>query len=390
MTTPSTGRGPTPDAGPATPRTARLINDRAAFELLRRHGPLSRTQLRTLTGLSRPTVADLVERLTANGLVTTAGRAGENRRGPNAALYRVVTDRSMVAGVEVRASGVLAVLADVTGAEVGRADVPLAAARTPDRLVLDALTAAGADDTLRAVVVGTPGLVDPVGGDVTYAASLPGWHRNLLPGLRDRLDVPVLVDNEVNLAGLAEHRSGAARGRGTFALVSIGPGLGVAVVLDGRLHRGASGGAGEVGYLPLSVPAGSPRVSTLQELAGGPAILALAADHSVTATDPAEAVAAAAESPGFLEALAERIAVAAAGVCAVLDPGFLVLAGPVGLAGGRRLADLVATRLAALTPLPTEVCPAAVTGDPVVHGAVGIALDMLLDDLFGHSAARYR
>lgn len=79
----------------------------------------------------------------------------------------------------------------------------------------------------------------------------------------------------------------------------------------------------------------------------------------------------------FLDELADRITVAAAGVCAVLDPGFLVLAGPVGLAGGGVLADRVGRRLAERVPLDTEVRPGTVTGEPVLRGAVGTALDLL-------------
>ncbi|MGA8116064.1 MAG: winged helix-turn-helix domain-containing protein, partial [Actinocatenispora sp.] len=147
MTTPSdsaaapSGRpdlpGPADDAPrAATPRTARLINDRAAFDLLLTRGPLTRTELRALTGLSRPTVADLIERLRGAGLVAAAGEAGAQRRGPNATLYGVVADRALVAGVEVRPASVVAVLADITGHTVGRAERPLDPVAAPDAQVL--------------------------------------------------------------------------------------------------------------------------------------------------------------------------------------------------------------------------------------------------------------
>jgi predicted NBD/HSP70 family sugar kinase len=413
------------NAGTATPHTARLINDRVAFDLLLGRGPLTRTELRALTGLSRPTVAELVDRLEAAGLVAAVGEAGADRRGPNARLYGVVPERAHVAGVEVRPGVVLADIADLTGRTAGSGRVPLDAEAPPDRLVHDAIAAACADaglgtDRLHAVVIGTPGLVDPASGDISFVASLPRWHANLRDGLRARLGVEVLLDNEVNLVGLAEHRLGAARGRDDFALLSLGDGLGVAVVLNGRLHRGASGGAGEVSYLPVTaaVPtgplvAGAPGTlagrlaGSFQALAGGPAVLALAMTHHLTAgtggtpAEPAEptdaggpagpvdaAVRAAVAGGygGFLDELAARVAVGAAGVCAVLDPGFLVLGGAVGMAGGVALAERVAAGIAALTPLPTEVRTATVAGDPVVRGAVLTALDLVYRDLFSSSS----
>ncbi|MGH3488982.1 MAG: ROK family protein [Actinopolymorphaceae bacterium] len=404
----------------ATPTTARLINDRLAFDLLLDRGPLTRAQLRALTGLSGPTVAELVHRLEAAGLVAPVGEAGTERRGPNATLYGVVAERAFVAGVEVRPDRVVAVLADATGRQVGGASVPQDPGVAPDLIVgaavdgalIDAgladagrVDAAGADagrvdagcidDRLRMVVVGTPGLVDPATGDLSFVASLPTWHANVLPGLRRRYTSRVLLENEVNLAALAEHRLGAARGRDTFALLWLDTGIGAAVVLGGELLRGASGGVGELAYLPTSA-------GRFQEAAGGAAVEELAARHLRGAPDPRHRqvgdgmpspgalVAAAAESgavhgspaAAFLDALADRVVAGAAAICAVLDPGYLVLAGGVGRSGGEHLAHRVAERLADVVPLPTSVVPATVAESPVLRGAVLVALDRVHRDTF--------
>ncbi len=409
-------RNAVPPPRTATPRTARLINDRAAFELLLDRGPLTRSQLRALTGLSGPTVAALIHRLEAAGLVAAVGEAGAERRGPNARLFGVVADRAHVAGVEVRPDAVVAVVTDLTGRSVGTAEVPQDPAIEPHRLVLAALDGALAHaglaaDRLHTVVVGTPGLVDPETGDLSYVARLPTWHANVLPGLRDRYGNRVLLENEVNLVGLAEHRLGAARGQDTFALLSLGSGIGVALVLDGRLLRGTSGGAGELAYVRYGR-------ASLQEYLGGAAVLALARTHGLHPSDVGTTagestglgslVRAAAASTGpdaraFLDDLAERVGVGAAALCAVLDPGYLVLAGDVGRAGGEVLAGRVASRLAALVPLRTEVVPGTIgaapdggaspngtqpatdvaVGNPVVRGAVLVALDLLHRETFG-------
>ncbi|MEU0566016.1 ROK family transcriptional regulator [Nonomuraea sp. NPDC005983] len=358
----------------ASPHTARLINDRTAYDLLLAHGPLSRAELQQRTGLSRATVGDLVDRMVEQRLISQVGQSQTRRRGPNALLYGVVADRAHVAGVEVRPDQVLATVNDLTGRQVGAAALPQDPHAAPDRLVYDAIAAALADakvTRLDGVVIGTLGVVDPVSGDVAFIWALPTWHANLLPGLRDRLGgVPVLVENEVNLIGLAEHRLGAARGHDTFALLSLGEGIGVAVILDGRLHRGRSGGAGEIAHAPTGLGGG-----TLQRLVGGPAVRELASQYGLPADDAVSAVRQA--TPDFLDALADRVAIAAMGVCAVLDPGFVVLAGEIGRTAGAPLAARVEERLQRDTPLPTQVAVGTVKGDPVVRGAVVIALERL-------------
>lgn len=242
---------------PASPSTARAINDRVALRLLQQEGPLTAGQLKQLTGLSRPTVADLVERLTAAGLIEVVGESGEQRRGPNARLYGIVADRAHLAALDVRTEGVSVVVCDLLGKELARASVPIAddtgtgpAVEQAVTLVERAAKEAGAE-RLHTVGVGAPGLIDPATGELRDSSGLPEWHRRLVAALQERLPARVIVENETNLAALAEQRDGAARDRDTFVLLWLGHGTGAAVVLDGRLRRGASGGTGEIGFLPV-------------------------------------------------------------------------------------------------------------------------------------------
>ncbi|PYC76662.1 ROK family transcriptional regulator [Streptomyces tateyamensis] len=391
----------------ATPSTARAINDRLALDLLLRQGPLTATELRTLTGLSRPTVADLLERLQHGGLVAIVGERGEERRGPNARLYGLRADRAHLAGVDVRAGGVTFTVADLTGRTVAGATLPIdpedPAGPPPgyaDR-VLQALLAAareaGAGD-LHTVTVGAPGLVHPATGQLRPTSLPPHWHTDLVAVLRAGLTGEVILENEVNLAGIAEHRLGAVTDRDTFVLLWLGHGTGAAVMLDGRLRRGASGGTGEIGFLPVPGTGGLPGSlgcdGGFHTLAGSRAVCELARAHGVPVPDGAEDAAAAeaavlaARAAGtageaFLDGLADRVALGATAVCVLLDPGCLVLGGETGRAGGRALADRVAARLAALSPLPTEVRPSATGGGAVLSGAVLTASDAVCRDLFG-------
>jgi predicted NBD/HSP70 family sugar kinase len=542
---------------PASPSTARAINDRLALSLLQQEGPLTAGRLKQLTGLSRPTVADLVERLSAAGLITVVGESGEQRRGPNARLYGIVADRAHLAALDVRTGGVVVLVSDLVGRVLAEASVPIGGDTGTGPAVEQAVAAvertakeAGAD-RLHTVGIGAPGLIDPATGDLRDSGGLPAWHRSLATALHDRLPgARVTVENETNLAALAEQREGAARDRDTFVLLWLGHGVGAAVVLDGTLRRGASGGTGEIGFLPVpgtaTLPSARDCDGGFHSLAGASAIGALAAEHGLpvppamdgpgaaavveravgeaddagavasgvarakgvasgvampgaeavapgvahaeavdlgagtpgggrvvgvawrgvtpgageaasdavragtpgassagavdlgtvtpgaacageaasdvvragtpgalrsegvapaVATPGAEAVApgvaragtpgaARAVAPGaapadgqrragaFLHALADRIAVGAASVVAVLDPGCVVLGGEVGQAGGPVLAGLVEDRLSRMSPLVTEVRASTLGGAAVLRGALLTARDRAQDDLF--------
>ncbi|WP_284580479.1 ROK family transcriptional regulator [Streptomyces sp. 2P-4] len=380
----ATAPAPAPAPAPASPSTARVLNDRLALRLLRDEGPLTAAQLKEMTGLSRPSVADLVERLAQAGLVEVVGEAGARRRGPNARLYGIVARRAHLAALDVRTDSATAVVTDLLGRPLARAALPVDAA---DEAVdaLEALARQAGADPLHTVVVGAPGLVAPADGRLRSTAGLPAWHRDLVAALRRRLPAAVSVENETNLAALAEQRVGAARDAGSFVLLWLGAGVGAAVVLDGRLRRGASGGAGEIGFLPVpgtgSLPSAAGCEGGFHALAGRAAVAGLAAAHGFTGP-VAEAVAGAA-GDAFLDALAERLALGAAAVAAVLDPGCVVLGGELGHAGGPALADRVARRLAALSPVPTEVRATALGDAAVLAGARLAAAESAQAALFG-------
>ncbi|MBX6766215.1 MAG: ROK family transcriptional regulator, partial [Actinomadura rubrobrunea] len=389
---------------PGTPRLLRELNDRAALELLVTRGPLTRAQIGAHTGLSKVTASQLLARLEERGLVQVVGeRAGG--RGPNAALYAVVPSSAYVAGIEVGPDGATAAVADITGEVAAKVTVDPNGADDPVKTVHDAVVRAcrSAKVALRrltALVIGTPGVVDPRTGDVKFAFDLPAWHEGVLGALQTDLRRPVVIENDVNLAALAERAYGAARDTDDFALVWLGRGIGLSVMLGGRLHRGRSGGAGELGYLPVPgapLPMGSARrdnaegVTTstswgIPALAGGygslvsaDAVLALARSHGLaepTAVDCVRVAAADEERGGaFLDELAERISYGVTSVNIVLDPGLVVLSGQLGRAGGRPLAARIERAVGRYSPTQPTVTVTEVDGDPVLRGALHAALE---------------
>ena len=411
-------------ARPGTPSLLRELNDRAALDLLLRGGMLTRSQISEYTGVSKVTVSQMLTRLEDRGLVAVVGEQAGNR-GPNAALYSVVPSSAYVAGLYMEADLVSAAVADVTGRRVADVSVNPNGAEDPIEVVRGvverACARAGVDVArLRALVIGSPGVVDPRTGDPRLAVNLPAWHEGALDALRGFLHKPVVIENDVNLAAMAERAAGAAAGADDFVLVWLGGGLGLATILGGQLHRGTAGAAGEIGYLPvhgapLHTDIRHPASGGFQSLAGGSAVRALAASYGFTAPTAAEAVRAAvadarapeteaSRSPGsladaalglatqdgvaapassaFLDDLAHRVAVGVASVCVVLDPGLVVLGGEVGRAGGDALASRVAAAVASVCPARPRVVPTGVPDEPVLRGAmlaaVGLARAALL------------
>ncbi|RKE21613.1 ROK family transcriptional regulator [Streptomyces sp. TLI_171] len=393
MTTRNAPRSPL--AG--TPSLLRAINDRAALELLLANGPLSRTQIGSLTGLSKPTASQLLARLEAVGLVVPVGTTAGGP-GPNAQLYQVNPAAGYVAGLDVTSTTVRVAVADITGATLVEHRVSTkgwAAAATVERVaeaVAEAVRRAQlAPGSLREVVIGIGGAPDPATGKLRYASHLPGWHSpHLLEELSAAVGAPVSIENDVNLAAVAEQAGGAAAGCEDFVLLWAEEGIGAAIVIAGRLHRGFTGGAGEVGYMPapdapVSLSSRRKISGGFQDLAGAPAVLALARKHGLRGADAAQAVAGALDVPegdAFLTELADRLAVGLAVISSVVDPELVVLSGGTPTAGGERLRELVQEALGRMSIPRPEVRLSALPGSPVLTGALQRALATARDALF--------
>lgn len=407
---------------PGVPRLLREINDRAALELLLSSGPLTRGQIGEATGLSKVTASQTLSRLEERGLVEVVGEQGGNR-GPNAALYGVVASAAYVAGLNVGPGQVTAAVADLKGDVRARVRVAPdeygaagdragggAAAGVPHgddpvALIRGALAKACRAakvplNRLDAIGIGTPGVVDPRTGDVRFSFDLPGWPEGVHDALVRDLRTHVIIDNDVNLAAIAERAEGAARGLDDFVLVWVARGIGMAVVLGGRLHRGRSGSAGEIGYLPVpgvpladdvrARPGRPPSLGGgLQTLVSSDAVCELAESHGFPGKTAAECVGAAvsAGSAGepLLTEIAARLALGVASVCVVLDPELIVLAGEVGEAGGDALTTRVADAVARICPIRPKVVTTTVTEDPVLRGAVLAALQHAREAIFAGS-----
>ncbi|WP_436499040.1 ROK family transcriptional regulator [Actinokineospora sp. HUAS TT18] len=395
------------EATPGTPSMLRAINDRTALEVLLAHGSLTRTELARRTGMSKPTASSLLGRLQEAGLVVLEG-VRQGRPGRTAEYYGVNGGAAHVAAVDVTPARIDVRVAEFTGRVIGEFRLPTPGRAGGDvvarvRAAVDGACApAGiARSALNRVVIGVPGAVDPATGMLGFAAHLPGWRvPDLVGSLSAGLGVRVDVENDVNLAAQAEIAAGVAGKADSFALLWVADGIGMALVIGGRLHRGATGGAGEVGYLPVPGAPTAREVGRnanhgLQALAGGPAVHRILRDHGFRAVTPAEAVRAAADALGTgvpadraeradaaLREVAARVAVGLASVVAVVDPAMFVLTGAVMHAGGEPLREFVQAELHATVRARTPVCLSEVSSPAVLEGALVLAMREAQTELF--------
>ncbi|GGQ75921.1 ROK family transcriptional regulator [Couchioplanes azureus] len=374
----------------------RAMNESAALAHLLELGRLTRADLRRLTALSTPTISEVLRRLTDAGLVTVVGHHS-GKPGPNAEIYSADPDAAYAAAVSVRdvgstgAPAVVAALCDLSGEVRARAESRVDFLETEPKaalvdVVADLRRRAGVPaERLRHVQLGVAGSYDGATRTIRHV-DVPGFGRpGLVPEIATALGTGVGVDNDVNLAAVAERRRGVGRDADGFALLWLGEeGLGLAIDIGGTLLRGARGGAGEIGYMPLYAPDSTHRKVDLQDLVGGAAVLDLARDHGVAGRTPLEVVATAAAGPEageFLVRFADRIAVGLAAVIAVLDPPLVVLAGPIAQAGGPALLTTVTGAVGRAAPLESTIAVTSISDDAVLLGALDAGLTAVREAL---------
>jgi predicted NBD/HSP70 family sugar kinase len=246
-------------------------------------------------------------------------------------------------------------------------------------------------------VLGSPGVFDPVRGYVAMAPNLPGWGRHgLVEAVHEELGTNVNFENDVNLAALAEREHGHGRNVDNFVLLSVGTGVGMALVIDGRLYRGAHGAAGEVAYLPLGPgdphdPANRKR-GAFEEAAAAAGIVRLARKLGMRMPLSPERIFTAARrgqrvALKVVEAEAARLALAIATVAPVIDPELVILGGGIGR-NGDLLLEPIERELRQLLPFRPRVAVSALGEDAVLRGAVATALEAARDRVFARTPAR--
>jgi glucokinase len=364
------------------------LNTFLLLDAIRTRGQATRRELGRELGLSDASVSRIAKRLLAAGLIEE--RPGEaSVRGRTPSILHFAGSAGAVIAVDLggtRCHGALADLAGVTLASDVRPLDPADAASTLLGCVAE-LRSAARDRALpvRAVVVGIPALIDPVSGLAMAGPNVHWQGFDLLAVLGQQLSEPFEVDNDVNLAALGEAWRGQGRGLQSFVTLSLGTGIGGAVVIDGHLIRGSHNAAGEVGYFPLWSPA-RPGLRGFEEVASGPALQARTAElrpgGDPAAVQLAEVFAAAARgdklSGQLVAELAGHVAAAIVGVTALVDPERVILDGAIGRALEPWLAGLRETVAAHVFRAP-EIVISGLGQDAAVTGAIARALALVAE-----------
>jgi predicted NBD/HSP70 family sugar kinase len=246
----------------------RAINAARVIRELRASGPMTRASIVRATGLSKPTITNVVAHLETDGFLEAVDTppAPGSGAAQRAQEYSYRANRGHVLGIDLGSDSILVVLADLAGTTLGtgRIDTQNIRPFDPEQILQELQTTtrkvlAGAgieEQSLLEVVVGTPGVVSPE-GVVRMAPQLPGWEDLNLGARLERLfDCPVRVEREVALSLLAERAVGVATTIDNALFIQLGVGVAAGLLVDGEIYRGAWGGAGEIGMMPL--PPGAP------------------------------------------------------------------------------------------------------------------------------------
>jgi predicted NBD/HSP70 family sugar kinase len=374
------------------------MNQRLLLELLFSSGPITRPQLARLSGLSQPTVIAALADLEDAGLVKAVGHA---RTAPGRApmVYEVVPTVGAVIGVDIGREWFRLLVTDLAGNRLCQLD-ERNIAQDPDammdavvQLMLQGMDKADiASDVITHTVVGCPGVYDADSRQLRFAANLPGWGRlAVAAAMRERLDVQLTVENDANLAALGEYTYGAGRNIDQFVYLTMGTGVGMGIVLNGRLYRGNTGSAGEIGRLPVGdkVPkprkGGSPR-GMLEESFGASALVRRAKAMGMKGRITAAGIFAAAragdeQAMELVHAEGKALAYIVASICALLDPELIVVGGGIG-----QNLDLLtvgmAQELEILTPARPEIAVGDLGRDAVVLGAIALGVERAKEAVF--------
>jgi predicted NBD/HSP70 family sugar kinase len=380
----------------ATPPLLRRLNERTVLEAVREGAPISRAEISRRAGISKPTVSLALRSLLGAGLV----REAPAPHGPSygAVYFEPIPEAALVLGLDLGARFLRGALCDLSGAVRARQDVELREAHVDEALTLlgglrDSLLAAAgfAGELVDSVVVGVPGVVEATTETLRLAANLQGLEgRRLGDDLSRELDLPVTLENDINLAALGEQWQGVARGVSDFVFLSVGTGTGAGLVLGGEVRRGFHGAAGEIDFALGELGDGfDPSATALAALTRQ---LAESADGSTRLKPPydvrATFAAARGGDPVALEVVNEasrRIALHIAPIAAVADVGLVVLGGGIG-SNGDLLLQRVRSTLDQWMPYPPRVEVSTLGEGAVLMGALAYGLRASLDRVFAHGA----
>jgi len=385
----------------ATASLIRRLNRSAVLDLIRERSPISRSEIARQLNMSMPTVMRVAHQLQDEDLVRWSGDS-EVTGGRPGSLLEFNADGYAVLGLDLGGTKMFGTIADLGGniqTEIYRpweSNDPDQALEQVCALISDLLSRARPPpQQIRGIGVGAPGVTLFESGVVTWAPSL-GWRDLPLKDiLARRFGLPVVVENDVNLAALGEYGFGAARRASSAACIAVGTGIGAGIVIDRKIYRGFNQSAGEVGYLPPDVSYLGHRFDSfgaLESIASGSGVERRARQLLQRLNLPLPAQGPSAEDvfkaarlgQGWalqvVDETVDYLAFAVAVISAVLDPEVIVLGG-----GMARSADMligpILTKLEGVIPARPNLVPSSLGFRAAVLGAIMLVLDTTTDHI---------
>ncbi|MCL5676610.1 MAG: ROK family transcriptional regulator [Firmicutes bacterium] len=367
------------------PELIRRINRTLILDLLRREGPLSRSDLAARTGISLPAVSRTVAELVADLWVSEIGE-GVSSGGRRPIVLKFNPRAGLAVCVDVTPYRLLGCVADLEGEILITQSEASAALGTQllhqvSGLISRLIEAAGvSSDKLTGIGLAVPGIPDRAGNCVSWAPALEWQEIPVADLLRDRFSCPVVVQNDVDTLLLGEQWRGAAMGVNHAVAIDVGSGVGAAILVDGRLYRGRNGAVGEIGHW-LTNPGQEPRPRGFGHLESAIALTAVARKWAVqtgwSEGGEGDAIGAMVASLHAGEAAAQEavlemaswIGTVAANLTTLLNPEVIILGGEV-----LRLAPVILPEVeqmvASHSPYPAAVVPARLGDQSKLLGAV--------------------
>jgi predicted NBD/HSP70 family sugar kinase len=382
---------------PAIPSLLREINERRVIDVLRSNGALHAAEIARLIGLSKPTTADILRDLIVFGLIREV-EPGESDSKRARFVYEAVSDLKVSLAIDIGTRFIRAAIGDLNSIKRSEASIAVTSLKFDDLIKIthqavgQALKSAGFKmKDVVSITVGTPGVVDQKTGVVSIAGNIGALDGiNLAEIIRQEFGVYPTVENDINLVTVGEQAVGHGVGIENFAVLSVGSGLGSGIVLNGKLHRGHRGAAGEVFFVPFGDPLDTHRTATnpsgdriaeiTRELAKKYKKTTLVEPYStieiLKAAKNGDAL-----GQAVIELEAERIALYIAAISAIVDVELVVLSGGIG-----RQADFFITSIRKLVyeilPFPPRIEVSTLGESGILVGALQIATSQACDLVF--------
>lgn len=338
------------------PQEVGVQNEKAILHLIRKYGPMSRADISRKIGLSKPTVSVAVEKLLQRGLITEDSVSKDyDKVGRKPLILELNMQAAYFLCFDIGGTNISFGLSNLDGEILSRKTVS-----TPNNWnsIVEFIKqqfknvekwSSVSSNKIKAISLGVPGVVDPDKGIVSFAPNIHGSEKfNLKSVLAQEIPIPLFIENDVNLAALGEFRE-RKKQYSNLVYLTIGTGIGGGIILDNTLYRGAWNHAGEIGWLIndknyLAGYPGYPRSAQgyLEQVASGPSLIKKvnrkASDSEppfsseqdgFTSENIAELYTIGGNAKKVVDDWTEEIAVAICNICAMLDPGAIVLGGRV-------------------------------------------------------------